>query len=194
MGMRKTIVWDVDDVLNDLMGEWFRGWRHDHPECTVAYEDLKNNPPHGILGISMDSYLQSLDNFRLSPHYGNLAPVREVKDWFLQHGDSFRHIALTAVPLRAASSSGQWVLRNFGTWIRTFHFVPSKRKGETIPNYENDKTEALKVLGPVHFFIDDHPDHVVAAQKAGIPALFFPRPWNHSGMSISVTLSRMMTC
>ena len=194
MGKRKTIAWDVDDVLNNLMGEWFLLWRQNHPECTVAYEDLRMNPPHEVLGIAMDTYLQSLDDFRLSPHYENMAPVREVQDWFLHHGDSFRHISLTAVPLRAASSSGRWVLRHFGTWIRTFHFVPSKRKGETIPGYEIDKTESLKVLGPVNLFIDDHPDHVVAAREAGIPALFFPRPWNPSGMSITETLSRMQTC
>jgi hypothetical protein len=194
MGKRKTIVWDVDDVLNDLMGSWLLLWRQDHPVCTVVYEDLKKNPPHEVLGISMDSYLQSLDAFRLSPRYQNMAPIKEVKDWFLQYGDQFQHIALTAVPLRAASFSAQWVVKNFGTWIRTYHFVPSDRKGERIPHYENDKAEALRRLGPVDLFIDDRAEHVVAARKGGIPALYFPRPWNSSGMSITETLAGLRTC
>jgi len=190
----KTIVWDVDDVLNDLMGSWFLLWCQDHPGCAVAYEDLKKNPPHEVLGITMDCYLQSLDAFRLSPLYQNMAPLQEVKDWFLQKGDRFRHMALTAVPLRAAPFSAPWVFNHFGAWIRTFHFVPSKRKDETIPHYEDDKADALRRLGPVDFFVDDNAEHVIAAQKAGIQALFFPRPWNPSGMTIAETLARLQPC
>ena len=36
-----TIAWDVDDVLNDLMGAWLKdAWLPAHPECTLAYDDL----------------------------------------------------------------------------------------------------------------------------------------------------------
>ncbi len=50
MGRLKTIVWDVDDVLNDLMGSWFFLGCQDHPECAVTYEDLKEKPPQGSRG------------------------------------------------------------------------------------------------------------------------------------------------
>jgi FMN phosphatase YigB (HAD superfamily) len=176
LGMLKTIVWDVDDVLNDLMRSWFLLWCQDHPGCAVGYEDLKENPPHEVLGVTMDSYLQSLDEFRLSSLYQTLAPIREVRDWFLQNGTRFRHIALTAVPLRVASLSAQWVLRNFGIWIRTFHFVPSKRKEDAIPQYDRDKEDVLQRLGIVDLFIDDNAEYVAAAQNVGINALLFPRP------------------
>jgi phosphoglycolate phosphatase-like HAD superfamily hydrolase len=191
MDKRKTIVWDVDDVLNDLMGSWFLVWCQGHPGCTVGYKDLKKNPPHELLGITMESYLQSLDAFRLSASYQGMSPTKAVKDWFLQNGDKFRHIALTAVPLRAASFTAQWVFKNFGAWIRTFHFVPSKRKDEMIPQYEDDKAEALRCLGAVDLFIDDNAEHVGAARKAGIQTLFFPRPWNPGGMSVNEILTRL---
>jgi hypothetical protein len=193
LGMLKTIVWDVDDVLNDLMGSWFRLWRWDHPECLVDYEDLKQNPPHEVLGITMDSCLQSLDDFRKSPSYENMMPIQEVKDWFLQNGNRFRHIALSGVPLRAASISAQWVLRNFGTWIRTFHFVPSRRQDEAIPQYDQDKVDLLQRLEAVDLLIDDNSDHVLAARKAGFDALFFPRPWNRSRMTVTETLGMLQT-
>jgi FMN phosphatase YigB (HAD superfamily) len=193
MNKLKTIVWDVDDVLNDLMRSWFLLWRQEHPGCAVNYEDLKENPPHEVLGVTMDRYLQLLDAFRLSSSYRNMAPIKEVRDWFLQNGTRFRHIALTAVPLRAASLSAQWVLRNFGTWIRTFHFVPSKRKEDAIPQYDRDKVDMLQRLGAVDFFIDDNAEYVAAAQNAGINALLFPRPWNHSAVSITETLTRLQT-
>lgn len=191
MNRLKTIVWDVDDVLNDLMHSWVLSWCQDHPRCAVGYEDLKENPPHKVLGITMDSYLRSLDAFRLSLSYQNMVPIREVRDWFLQNGSRFRHIALTAVPLRAASFSAQWVFKNFGIWIRAFHFVPSKREEETIPQYDGDKTTVLQHLGMVDFFIDDHSENVIAAQNGGINSLIFPRPWNPSGMSVTETLARL---
>jgi len=43
----KAIMWDVDDVLNDLMGEWFRTrWIPLHPQCPVDYLGITVNPPH----------------------------------------------------------------------------------------------------------------------------------------------------
>ena len=191
MDKLKTIVWDVDDVLNDLMRSWLLLWCQKHPGCVIGYDDLKENPPHEVLAITLESYLQSLDAFRLSPAYQQMVPREDVRDWFLQHGRSFRHIALTAVPLRAAPLSAQWVFRHFGLWIRTFHFVPSKREDETIPDYDRDKTAVLQRLGMVDFFVDDHAEHVVAAQKAGVNSLFFPRPWNQREMSVAETLGRL---
>ena len=105
----KTIAWDIDDVLNDLMYLWFQSWNTDNSASAVRYADLMENPPHGILGITMESYLKSLDTFRLSSSYLDMEPIKEVSEWFVDNGSRFRHIALTAVPLSAASVSAQWV-------------------------------------------------------------------------------------
>ncbi len=49
----KTIVWDIDDVLNDLTRAWFEtAWLPAHRECRLTYEELKVNPPHELLGTS----------------------------------------------------------------------------------------------------------------------------------------------
>ncbi len=187
----KTIVWDVDDVLNDLMGAWLASWGRRHPVCSVRHENLLRNPPHEILGISMETYLESLDQFRLSGSYRRMKPIREVKEWFLEHGNSFRHVALSAVPLCAASISAEWVVRHFGAWIRAFHFVPSKRKGEAAKEYDFDKAGVLGRLGHVDLFIDDHAENIAAAERAGINSLLFPRPWNDSRRSIAETLEML---
>lgn len=186
----KTIVWDVDDVLNELMKTWFESWRDEHRECAVGYSDFKENPPHEILGITEDSYFQSLDSFRLL-HYQAMEPLAIMKQWFTEHGNHFHHCALTAVPHRAASVSAQWTLAHFGQWIRTFHFVPSKRYHEAIAQYDRDKAELLKRQQAVDLFIDDSPENVTRAREAGINALLFPRPWNNSSMSVRELLSRV---
>src|SRR3974390_3400330 len=122
-----TIAWDGDDVLNDFTREWLEQvWRPRHSECHVLFSELRANPPHEVLGISLAEYLRSLDEFRRA-RFSELAPIPEALDWFQQTGDTYRHIAITAIPLDSAPLSAAWVMRRFGRWIRSFHVVPSQR-------------------------------------------------------------------
>ncbi|MBF0558426.1 MAG: HAD family hydrolase [Nitrospirae bacterium] len=188
----KTIAWDVDDVLNDLMQSWFeQKWLTEHPECAVHYKDITENPPAGLLNSSLESYLRSLDEFRLSSMYQQMSPVKEVMSWFVKNGSTFRHVALTAVPLIAAPASAQWVLKHFGQWIRTFHFVPSKRDGETIPQYDSDKGDFLKWIKKVDVLVDDSIANIQAAESAGVKGIMIPRPWNKRETSIVEALREL---
>ncbi len=188
-----TIAWDVDDVLNDLMRSWFEEkWLTEHPECSLRYEELTENPPSRILGISLEEYLRSLDEYRLSVLYQEMKPLSEISDWFNKYGSTFRHIALTAVPHIAVSASAQWVFRHFGIWIRTFHFVPSKRDGSSALVYDNDKADFLKWLGKVDFLVDDSVANVSAAEKIGVKGVVMPRPWNQSKIKITEVLTELI--
>ncbi len=188
----KTIAWDVDDVLNDLMRSWFElKWLADHPECAIHYEDITENPPARLLNAPLESYLRSLDEFRLSSLYQQMSPVKEVMSWFEKNGHTFRHIALTAVPRIAASASAQWVFKHFGSWIRTFHFVPSKREGDKMPEYGNDKGDFLKWIQKVDVLVDDSLANIQAARSAGVKGILIPRPWNNSKTSIGEVLREL---
>lgn len=185
----KTIAWDVDDVLNDLMQMWFEQKRvKANSECRLRYEELIENPPHRLLGFHLNDYLNSLDEFRLLPLYQQISPVKEIMEWFVKYGDNFRHIALTAVPLVAAPASAQWVFKHFGRWIRTFHFVPSKRDEEKIPEYDIDKGAFLKWMQQINVIVDDSPANIRAAESIGIKGILWPRPWNESKLTIQETL------
>lgn len=174
-----TIAWDVDDVLNDLMREWFESeWKPKHDDCYFNYDDISKNPPHEFLQISVETYLASLDAFRRSSAYGDMRPLKEVRDWFSSCGHKFRHIALTAVPLNSAPRSAQWVLNNFGEWIRTYHFVPSYRDSCRAPSYDTDKGSFLKWFEKVDYLIDDSEENIRHAQSVGVKGIIFPRPWN----------------
>jgi hypothetical protein len=184
-----TIVWDVDDVLNDMTGQW-RSWC-----CTCTglelppYEALIANPPHETVGMGFDEYLASLDEFRLSEAARLQAPVPEVLAWFEAHGSRYRHVALTATPLVTAPSSADWVIRNFGRWIRTFHFVPSPRSDDGIDEYET-KGDVLKRFH-ADAFLDDLPANLAAARAAGVDTVEFPRPWNDTAGTIADALARL---
>lgn len=187
-----TIAWDVDDVLNHLMRDWFeKHWLPSHTDCSVCYSELTENPPHKILGISLSDYLNSLDTFRLSTQYLEMAPVSEVMQWFHQQGAHFRHIALTAVPLRAAHSSAAWTMREFGKWIRAYHVIPSQRPNETLPLYDSSKQETLKRLGQVDVFIDDNESNLTGLREMGVQKFIFPRPWNTSQKSVAEMLESL---
>jgi len=188
----KTIAWDVDDVLNDLMRTWLqRVWIPTCPGCSIRYEQIIENPPHALLGISRAEYLASLDDFRLSPTAAELPPLPEVLGWFVEHGQRARHLAITAAPLEAAPASAAWVMRHFGHWIRSFHFIPSFREGENLPIYDRCKAEMLKHLGQVDILIDDNSENLTSAQALGVRTLQIPRPWNGCSMPLSQTLRQL---
>jgi hypothetical protein len=184
----RTIVWDVDDVLNNLMETWFTSvWKPAHAESRVGYSDIAENPPYGSLGISKDEYLGSLDEFRISEEARRLSPNPAVLRWLAEHGSAYRHVALTARPLESAPAAAEWVFRNFGAYFRCFGVVPS-RPAVSIPLYDRDKGDFLEWLGEADCLIDDSVENLAAAQKLGIQTVLYPQPWNGAAHSVDEAL------
>jgi hypothetical protein len=181
----KTIVWDIDDVLNDSMKTWLeRCWLPRHPGCTMTYENITENPPHALLGITREEYLRSLDQFRLSAEASAMIPDALLLTWFRKNGRRFRHIALTARPRKTASHAFGWTLRHFGEWFQTFSFVPAGRPGEAPANGDSDKGGFLAWLAKADYFIDDDAGNVKAARDLGIQAFLVSRPWNNGNLEL----------
>jgi hypothetical protein len=174
------VIWDVDDVLNQLMRAWFdEWWRPRHQDCQHRFVDLSANPPHQILGIALETYLSSLDAFR-EERFGTLVPRPELVGWFAAHGDRAHHVALTAVPRAFAHLSGAWVMKHFGDWIRTFAFVPAPRGRSGVAGQRVTKAEYLEWLGQGDVFVDDRDENVAAARVLGLHGVVVPQPWNRS--------------
>jgi hypothetical protein len=189
----KTLAWDVDDVLNSLMRVWFEDFlrKNIHRGIRTTYEQLSENPPHKLLGMTLKQYIASLDEFRLSGRYERLEPTGEILNWFNAYGHCCRHLALTAVPLSAAPISSAWVLKHFGKWIRTFHFVPSKRAEEAIPVYDRSKADFIGWHGKIDVLIDDNPEHIEQAAQIGVQDILITQPWNTGKMDLSETLASL---
>jgi hypothetical protein len=190
--MSLTVVWDVDDVLNDLTRVWLeKTWAQEHASLRVSYEEMDENPPCALLGIGLEEYLASLDRFRLSDGYSEMAPDPRICRWLEAYGARCRNVALTATPLRAASTTAAWVFTNFGRWIREFAFIPSPRPGETLPEYDQNKGAWLARMDVPTVLVDDSPQNIAAATAAGAEALCWPRPWNDSRASMDKTLDAL---
>jgi len=180
----KTIVWDIDDVLNNLTKDWFeREWLMTHPECNIKYIELFSNPPYAILNMKIQEYLKSLDDFR-NLHGKELKPTDEVYSWFQSYGVHYRHIILTSTPLFYTPFSFEWIFRNFGKWIRSYNFVPSPRENSNAFNYDVNKASFLKLFTKVDLFIDDNENNIEEACAIGINGVLMPRPWNKSTLTI----------
>lgn len=175
----KTIVWDMDDVLNPLMNRWLAFYRK-KTGCKAGFADLKQNPPHEILGMEKQEYLDSLDEFRRTPEGSNPDPNPVILEWFRRHGDSFRHAVLTATPAFHAAQAASWVFTYFGRWVRCFGFVPSPRPANPVPEYFWSKGEFLQWMKAGDILVDDSKANVEEARAAGLTAVLFPRPWNDS--------------
>jgi hypothetical protein len=186
-----TIVWDVDDVLNDLMYKWFNhAWVPEHPDCSLSYQDLTQNPPHLPLGVALDDYLKSMDAFRGAQESSRIVPNPHILAWFREHGSDFRHIALTARPLETAPDLASWVLRHFGRWIRCFGVVPT-RQAKDVPVYDTGKGDYLKWLGKGDILIDDTPENLRQAERIGLQTVTYPQPWNSAMESIPQLLRNL---
>ena len=187
----QTVVWDVDDVLNDLMYQWFAyGWRVEHSDCLISYQDLTNNPPHQVLGIGRAEFLSSMDSFRKTERARNMSPNPEVVTWFQERGAGFRHIALTARPLETAPDVAHWVMHHFGAWIRCFGVVPT-RLDEGLPIYDRTKGEYLAWLGRGDILVDDSGENIRDAGSLGLRTLQPAQPWNTSRLSVSDLLHQL---
>jgi len=186
-----TFVWDIDDVLNDLMQSWFaEEWLPAHPECRVTYSGLLQNPPHRVLGISIEEYFASLDAFRLSEKARRMQPNLSILQWFQAHGARHRHMALTARPLETTPPLAEWLFRHFGSYLRNFGVVPT-RIANGAPRYDNDKGDYLRWFGRADCLIDDSEENIAAARSLGIGSVLYPQPWNSGTATVDDTLRRL---
>jgi FMN phosphatase YigB (HAD superfamily) len=187
----QTIVWDVDDVLNDLMHAWFTSvWQPAHEDSPLRYQDIADNPPYRSLGITRAEYLASLDAFRVSEEARRMVPNAAVLGWLRSYGDGFRHVALTARPLESAPAAAEWVFRHFGEYFRCFGVVPSRLSAQA-PVYDRDKGDFLEWLGRADFLVDDSAENIALAQKAGVRAILYPQPWNGATYSVGDVLTTL---
>jgi phosphoglycolate phosphatase-like HAD superfamily hydrolase len=187
-----TILWDADDVLNNLMWAWFHDeWLPTHPECNLQYADLTENPPDRVLGIAKRAYLESLDSYRLTCKGRSLEPNREILEWLTAYGANCRHGILTARPLESLPYVAEWSFRHFGPFVRLFGVVPV-RLGSGVPAYDQDKGDFLQWLGRADVLVDDSEQNVEMAQRAGVRSVLFPQPWNSNRRTVAETL-RLLT-
>ena len=184
--MKKTICWDVDDVLNNFTYRWFKHYVQEQTskfkQIDIKYFDLIENPPHKVLQMSKEDYLDSIDHFAES-HYDLLVPDFEIIDWFKLFGNKFNHVVLTACPLYRAHISFQWILLWFGTWIKSCNVVPSPRPLEIIQNKTSKAEFIERNFKQIHYFIDDNEKNCKDVELLGIKTYSINRPWNNSLMS-----------
>lgn len=184
----KVIMWDVDDVLNNLMGEWFRStWKPLHPACSLDYQGITKNPPHDLLGVDKQVYLQSLDSFRRQS-FNVLKPIPEMVDWFRLYGCKAEHVVVTSVPVIAAHQSAEWVFTHFGEWVRSFNIVPSPREGSR-DHGATSKSDFMRTFSKVDIVVEDNPETIRSMREMGISAVTIPRPWNDSRQTLESTLN-----
>jgi len=187
----RTIVWDIDDVLNDLMRAWFTSvWKPGHPESQLRYQDIADNPPYRSLGIGEAEYLESLDAFRVSDAARRMAPNAAVLKWLRSYGDGYRHVALTARPLASVPAAAEWLFRHFGGHIRCFGVVPS-RPGPETPLYDRDKSDFLRWFGKGDFLVDDCEANLARVRAMGIRTVLYPQPWNGATHTVGSTLATL---
>ena len=189
MSSTPIIVWDVDDVLSCLMESWLEHWNQEN-DSNVSLKDIKENPPHKILGISREMYFNSLDNFRNTEAGKNVQENSTMKNWFKNHGNKYNHIACTARPIETMPNQAWWIYHNYGCWIHTVHASGTFRKLKT--DYRMvSKADFISWIDKKVIFIDDSEDNVKAVSATGSETILYPRPWNDADYSPENFITRL---
>lgn len=181
------IVFDIDDVLNNLM-VWYVEWLYladEYKGSKIEYKDIIKNPPHDIFGFSKEKYLQTLDKFRIMMFH-TLKPNPIVLDWLKDNGSKAYFSVLTATPSCCAYISANWIMEYFKNYIRTFAFIPSKRENAKDIIYDKTKADWLR-RNRADIFIDDSEQNVNEAEAKGIKSYLVKQPWN-SGENLETIL------
>ena len=176
------IIWDIDDVLNNLMDSWLSAWQLETNNDATKFSELTQNPPLKILSIDLETYYRSLDAFRNSAKARELKPNQSLLKWFREYGQHHNHIALTARPLKTMSNQAWWIYQNFGEWIHTLAVVPTLRDPKIRQRFKN-KAEYLDWLNQGDIFVDDNAENVAEVARLGLKSLLFPQPWNDNNQS-----------
>jgi hypothetical protein len=194
LAVRPTIVWDLDDTLNDLMQRWLEWFLARSPALPrIHFSEVVENPPDQLLGISREEYLTSLDEFRASPEARAMLPSAKLLDWFELHGFEFHHHVLTARPRATVPAAAEWVFTHFGRWVRHFHFVPACREHDRLPDEGASKSDVIASLGGVDFFVDDARENLHLARGVARVCLLMPQPWNQGAASLEDLLAALTT-
>lgn len=182
-----TIAWDVDDVLNNLTKQWLCDYC-EKQNIKIAYKNIVSNPPHNILNITFDEYINSLDSFRLSNKALNMLPNNKIINWFEQYGYLFNNIVITSTAARTSQNSAFWVMKHFHKWIHSFNIVPSYRVNDNVVRNDKTKKEFLERERNVDIFIDDNEKNIEDAKELGIKTFLVAQPWNSNGLKIEKIL------
>lgn len=181
------ICFDIDDVLNSLMEKWLITYNHRNLK-KFKYEQIIENPPYEILGISKQEYLTFLDEYRLYS-YLFLEPNKEILNWFKENENKAHFSVLTATPSSCSHISANWVMTYFKDYIRTFAFIPSGRENIKDIVYDKSKADWL-IRNNADIFIDDNEKNINEAKEKGIKSYLVKQPWN-SGENITTILDKL---
>ncbi len=189
------ILWDVDDVLNQLMREWLHFWqlKNKLDSKPVDVSQILENPPSRVLGIPLEQYLKSLDEFRNSSLGRRMTPHPEVLHWFQKFGPKFVHIALTARPSETMPNQAAWVYENFGRWIHSIVSVSPSRLESAYQRHQIfvSKASFIQWLDKPVILIDDSEDNIQEAKQHCLRTFLFPQPWNSSNQTTEDVLGEL---
>jgi len=180
MRHKPLIIWDFDDVLFPLTESWFAHRGKQMQSQITSFTEIIENPPHTLMGITIEAYLESLDSFRISNEAQEILPHKDIQNWFAMFGSDYNNEILTARPLHTLDAAKEWVARHFPNYFQGFGFVPSPRPGVDISGYPASKRAFIEEVGlKPQYFIDDKAKTVAdIAQIPGVKSILYPAPWN----------------
>ena len=161
-------------------------------DASFSYDSLTDPDFSQTLKWGRNSFLESLDEFRLQ-FQSKLLPNRMIQNWLENQSNmQVKHVALTATPRVVSEISKNWLQVNFGSHITDFFLAPSARDDDKLPRmtkldfYQQFTSQFKHIIA-----IDDRPDNLTNAKTAGASTVCWPQPWNDSLLDSEETLKAL---
>lgn len=186
----KTIIWDVDDTLNNFRFDWFLHNKEelkkiDH-DISYDYFNIKN--PYNILNDNKDTFIKSLKDFKNYNHF-KITVNKEIYNWFYKYGKNYNHIILTKCSKDYFEFAVNFVNKYFGKWIQSYNYISGNKK-DNLNEFLTKAEFIKKYFKEIKYFIDDSEKNCKQVEELGIKTFCPKQPWNN-GMDIKDILEEL---
>lgn len=189
MDLKKTIVWDNDDTINNFRFNWL-AWFKIYNQIQFSYNEVfKENKPYNQLNLTKEELTNSMIKFKKEKYqYITIHP--QIVYWFYTHGNNYNHIILTNLSREVFHNSIWATDKYLGRWIHSYNFVTSNKNSDM--NEFISKAEFIdRNFKNIDIFIDDGEKNCEEVERLGIKTFCPKQPWNN-GEEIECILKKIV--
>jgi uncharacterized HAD superfamily protein len=118
--------------------------------------------------------IQRVHNFFDTEEFKNAKPFGNAQDALLKLSHRYKLVIVTARDTIIEQVTREWLDRHFQELVSSIHFTAQYN----LDGLARSKAEVIKAIGAT-YLIDDAPDHISEAAKAGVHCVLFGvYPWN----------------
>jgi uncharacterized HAD superfamily protein len=169
---KPLIAVDIDEVIFPLVPSLIEYVDTTH-KVSISFKDFASYKIEDIWPGGPEEGRIVYKQYRDQEHI-EIAPIQGAKEALEHLAKNYELVVITARSTEVEQKTKQWIYRHFPKLFKDVHLLGYDHDGGT----HRTKADMCLELG-AEYLIDDHPENILLADKAGIKAILFGEyPWN----------------